>query len=97
MRTLLALLAATTAAEPLDDKTIRKAVKLWARDEANEGGRRVRLRPRRQEDKEVHDPLQRRRRPGGRRLQKDVRHVLGAVPTPRARREQVLHPESPHV
>ena len=34
MRTLLALLAATTAAEPLDDKTIRKAVKLWARDEA---------------------------------------------------------------
>ena len=35
-------------------------------------------RARRREDKEVHDPLQRGRRPGGRRLQKDVRHVLGA-------------------
>ena len=33
-------------------------------------------RARRREDKEVHDPLQRRRRPGGRSLQKDVRHVL---------------------
>ena len=35
MRPLIALLCATTAAaEPLDDKTIRKAVKLWADDEA---------------------------------------------------------------